>query len=244
MDYKAIVGKINREFEAAVRANSRMAALYKKTLAGDLTYLEAQEFAGMTGEFVGKILHNNLAELFPDGIISEEDLIALLPEPLRKNYDFVSLAAEAAQNTVNKQAGVGLKAIVPDFDMDRVSGLAKEVALTGLADSKTLIKQIQNLSLSTVDEAIRENVRAHERAGLGVTVTRKYDGIGVRMRTQTCQWCLSRAGTYTSYADALASGAFQRHPGCGCTIVYSSKKSTTVQTDWTQNKWEEVGRRR
>ena len=42
------------------------------------------------------------------------------------------------------------------------------------------------------------------------------------------------------YSEAYAKGAFQRHPGCGCELIYKVGKRTQRQSDWTRNKWEDV----
>ena len=83
---------------------------------------------------------------------------------------------------------------------------------------------------------MRMNASAHESAGLRVTVTRVYDGVGLS-NGRTCQWCLDRFGEDMTYQEAYDKGAFQRHPGCGCELYYKTGKRVQRQTDWTKNKW-------
>ena len=42
------------------------------------------------------------------------------------------------------------------------------------------------------------------------------------------------------YTEAYAKKAFQRHPGCGCELLYSVGKRTQRQTNWSANTWEVV----
>ena len=84
--------------------------------------------------------------------------------------------------------------------------------------------------LKSSDDSMRENAGAAEKAGLEVRVTRTYDGVGLSGGRE-CQWCLDRCGENMTLQEAYAKGAFQRHPGCGCEIEYTSAKGVkTVQT--------------
>lgn len=90
-------------------------------------------------------------------------------------------------------------------------------------------KEIETGALRPSDESIKENASAAERAGLEVRVTRIYDGVGLSGGRE-CQWCISRCGKDMTLDEAYEKGAFQRHPGCGCEIEYTSAKGiTTVQ---------------
>ena len=71
-----------------------------------------------------------------------------------------------------------------------------------------------------------------DRAGLEIRVTRVYDGVGLS-RGRRCQWCLERCGNEMTLAEAYKKGAFQRHPGCGCEISYTSKKGVTRTQSWS-----------
>ncbi len=76
------------------------------------------------------------------------------------------------------------------------------------------------------DDALKENADFAEKAGLEVRVTRVYDGVGLSNKRQ-CQWCLERCGRNMTLTEAYEKGAFQRHPGCGCEVEITTKKSET-----------------
>ena len=80
-------------------------------------------------------------------------------------------------------------------------------------------------SRKSVDDSLKYNADNASGAGLEVRVTRIYDGVGVNHGKSECQWCLDRCGEDMPLETAYEIGAFQRHPGCGCTIEYTSKKS-------------------
>lgn len=245
MDKAGIGKKIEGDLALAVKTNKEVARLYSKAIDGVMTYDEAGRFASMLGEEIGGIIFNNLSDAFPTGVVVAEDIMELIPSALRGEYSYVTRAIEAAQTTINKKAKVGLKAIVPDFDIERATGIAEEVAKAEAlsAVQKTLPQMTENLSRHAVDRAIMENMKAHNNLGLETTVIREYDDVGLHDGKDDCKFCLERAGTWT-YKEAKANDVFRRHPGCECKITYISKRSTQVQTNWRQNMWEEVGQRR
>lgn len=90
--------------------------------------------------------------------------------------------------------------------------------------------QTENMFAHTVDQSQKENAEFMEKSGLEVRVTRVYDGVGLSGGRE-CKWCLSRCGENMTLSEAYAKGAFQRHTGCGCEILYTSSKGiTTSQT--------------
>lgn len=95
---------------------------------------------------------------------------------------------------------------------------------------------IENLittdSAKIVDDSLKGNAEFADRAGLEIRVTRVYDGVGLSNGRQ-CQWCLERCGNDMTLAEAYEKGAFQRHPGCGCEISYTSKKGVTRTQSWS-----------
>lgn len=243
MNIAELSAKISNEFDVAIKAVPGFADMFSKTASG-VTYAEAEQFARVSGQTIGNILFRNMKEAFPDGVISLEDAMQLIPPALRDNYAYVEQVTKFAQETLNKNAGIGLKPVVPKYNPDRAAGLATEVANAEnfIETEELFIKQVENASMSIVDKFVRENANAHRRAGLDVVVVRKYDGVGLSNK-RICMWCKRRSGRW-DYDDAVDNGVFERHPGCGCEIAYITGKSVQIQTDWTQNAWEEVGRRR
>lgn len=93
-----------------------------------------------------------------------------------------------------------------------------------------LKNEIVTNALETSDQSMEKNASAAENAGLEVRVTRTYDDVGLSGGRE-CQWCKDRECTNVTLDEAYRIGAFQRHPGCGCEIEYTSAKGvTTVQT--------------
>ena len=240
-----LLAKSIRQFNTKISNNKKAQAIYKKAADGIATYKDAQAFASITGKSLADVLVNALTEA---GEITEEDALALIPGLLRANHERVIPVINAAQRKVCEEAGVGLQPADIYFDTQRANGLAthiRELVSNDMYEVKDFAGNIEiltdNFSLATVDNGVKYNARVHENAGLDAVITRVYDGVGIHDGKDTCEWCISRAGTW-SYADANANGVFERHPGCGCTITYTTKKGTDVQTDWTTNTWTRIRR--
>lgn len=238
MDYAESLKNIKSTYTKAMNADSRAAAIVKK--AGK-TYKDASKYASISGRHLGDALIDELVTLFPDGIVTEADLMALVPGALRNNYPEIARLVRLAQAAANEEAGIGLNPLVAAFDLERAQGLAKELAdrsegLTGFTDK--LVSQVENFSRGTVDESQRLNMEAHNGAGLETKVIRIYDGVGLHDGKQPCAWCLERAGEW-SYSEAIEHGVFERHPGCECDISIVSSRGTRYQSDWRRNQWAE-----
>ena len=107
-------------------------------------------------------------------------------------------------------------------------------------DYDKLRKVLEAMPMKFADDSLKKNASAAQNVGLEVRVTRIYDGIGVHDRKDECQWCLSRCGKDMPLSEAYAKGTFERHPGCGCEVLYVVGKRVQRQSDWTRNEWEDV----
>lgn len=231
--------KIESEFKTAMKYDKAIASLYAKVSAGTATYQEAGQFASISGQHIGTILANSIETTYPEGITLEEAM-ELVPPPLRTNHEYVTGVTRRIQKTLNDKAGVGLNPIVPEMDAEASTELAREVA-EGISKEQ-LLKECENISRKTVDRSAQQNAEAHSDAGLRVLVTREYDDVGVHNRTEPCLWCMERCGVDMPYREAYSMGAFERHPGCGCIITYTSLKGVTTRQKRAGGNWEEVSK--
>lgn len=108
--------------------------------------------------------------------------------------------------------------------------------------TKTAKRVCKTASRKSVDKTTRQNASNASNVGLGVRVTRIYDGIGLS-KGRECQWCLDRCGENMTLQEAYKKRSFERHPGCGCELLYTTAKGTQRQTDWRSNTWEIVQNR-
>lgn len=245
MDTAGISKKIDEDLASAVKNVEGVSELYEKAVKGAISYDEAGRFASMLGEEIGGVIFRRISENFPDGGVPPDAIMAVIPQALRNSHSFVTRVIRAAQEYINKKAGLGINALVPEFDANRAEGIAKTVAEAKVFSEveNTLPQLTEAFSRHVVDQSIMINAAAHNSLGLETTVIREYSDVGLHKKGDDCDFCLERVGTWT-YREAKANDVFRRHKGCKCKITYETKRSTQVQTDWTQNKWKDVGKRR
>jgi hypothetical protein len=154
-----------------------------------------------------------------------EDALAIIPEALRTNYDYVTSYMTRLQTKLDQKAKIGLKPLTAPFDADRAAGLAEAATVS----SPDLLKsQIMNFSMHTVDESMQMTAESRNNDGLEVLVSRKYDDVGVHNRKDPCQWCIDRECDQIPYQEAYEMGVFERHDGCECLITYTNERGDTT----------------
>ena len=211
--------------EAAHEKSQEISRISKTIADGAGTYADVERLASLTGKSTGKVLADALVEKAVDGKVTEEVAKAILSKPLEGNYEAIAEACQQAQEALNRKAGLGLKAVKPEFPRSRINGLVTEV--TGKDDMNnfagTLVQQVENLSLSTVDDSVRVNAAAHSRAGLYPKIKRISDG-------KCCKWCSALAGTYDYYdVNDTGNDVFRRHNNCRCQILYDPGDGARMQ---------------
>ena len=184
-------------------------------LIGEYTYDQAYDFNISFSDLLVKTAH----ELFPES--SKEVLNVLNNQNIVKNF-FSQIDAKInhAQQAMNSAAGVGLKTVKVKAPKQLI--VNEQATDNILSDIKRYTTALEVTGRDHIDIAQRANAKFHDGAGMDVTVTRIYDGVGINHREDRCEFCLSRCGTNVPYKQAVAIGMFDRHDGCGCKIVYTS----------------------
>ncbi len=217
----ADVNQILRAYGKQLRKNVRLNHLAEN--AWD--YKDAHDFASKAAELLCDVL-----KLYMDpATVTYDDAVQIFTAVMKKNHEEVARVCAKAQNDMYKKAGVGLKALTPDFNADKARGLATVVTDTEEITDDYIRTLIKNISLAVVDDSIRVNAAAATNLGLAVHITRTYDDVGLHNGKDVCQWCMDRVGDWTDYGEAFRAGAFERHPGCGCMIEYHVGKTHTWQ---------------
>ena len=217
----ADVNQILRAYGKQLRKNVRLNHLAENAW----NYKDAHDFAGKAAELLCDVL-----KLYMDpATVTYDDAVQIFTAVMKKNHEEVARVCAKAQNDMYKKAGVGLKALTPDFNADKARGLATVVTDTEEITDDYIRTLIKNNSLAVVDDSIRVNAAAATNLGLTVHITRTYDDVGLHNGKDVCQWCMDRVGDWTDYGEAFRAGAFERHPGCGCMIEYHVGKTHTWQ---------------
>ena len=218
---------IEKEFKAAVDGDPKCQKLWKTIREGKGNYKTANKLAQQIGKDLGKTLVNHA----PYEDINEWDLIDLLPKSLGLDHQMVADACREVQENMNKKAGLGIKFQEPKFDMDRVTGLIKELedhpVFTDI--EKSFMDQLVNFSENVVDESIRDNAAIMAKSGIRTMVIRQAE-------FKACEWCQEVAGSY-DYNDVKDKGndVWRRHENCHCTIDYITEKTSGFYTERVYN---------
>lgn len=210
-----LLARIEQEFEKRVKSDSLLADLAAKLEAGTATHTEAYEYAGRVGEILTDAYQHNIASSsLPDGKLWYNIANRVITPTMKNNYDIISKYVTDVQTSLNKAAGIGIKALPPDMDVsDKILGIVNRVSgEESYDDIKWILQEpVKTFGRNVVDSSIRTNVEFQGKAGLTPKIVRKTSG-------SCCKWCTALAGTYT-YPD-VPRDVYRRHDNCRCTVNF------------------------
>ena len=216
---------IQDDFQSQFDKSKTIQSLYAKIRDGTATYDEANDFAIETGKLLSASFQKNLSEdILPDGKMYYNIANRILNATLTNNHRLITEVTTQIQTSLNKSAGIGLKAIVPSVNESRIKGLINKVAsATEFSTVAWLFDEpVINFSQSIVDDAIRANAEFQYKSGLSPKIVRREVG-------NCCDWCKAVVGSY-EYPD-VPEGIYKRHRYCRCTVAYEvGKYATDVHT--------------
>lgn len=219
-----------RIYRNSMGSNKKVAGFYAKLRDGTATYRDMQLVSSISGDVVSKLLEDT----FPNGIPPDAPAMLIGPAIREECLELLD-DAKSVQRLVNRRNGIGLNPVDVALNEQRLDGLVSHISETGIIEeTKNLIK---NFAQSQVDDTMHANAKFQNDSGLEVTVSRDYDGVG--LKEGACLWCLDRVGSNVPYAEAKDRGMFERHAGCGCILDYNAGRRRMRQADWTRNAWKD-----
>lgn len=213
-----LLKRIQEDFQTNFDKSKVISGLYAKVRDGTATYVEANDFAIEAGQILADAYQNNLSsEVLPDGRMYYNIAQRIINPTMQNNYHLVTEVTDDVQRSLNESAGLGIKAITPELNQDRIDGIINRVSSEDVFDDVAWIlgETMVNFSQSIVDDAIRENAQFHADAGLQPKIVRKLMG-------GCCEWCRAVAGTY-AYPD-VPRDVYRRHQRCRCTVDYNPRE--------------------
>ena len=214
-----LLEKIQKEFHENFSKSDKIKALEAKVRDGTATYIEAQRYAEETGEILAQVLEKHITkEALPDGRMYYNIAQRILQPTLGENHKLITNITTEVQNTLNKKAGLGIKAIVPEFNQERIDGLVNHLdhAETFEEISRTLDEPIKQHAMSVVSDAIEANAKFQYDAGLQPKIVREAEH-------KCCEWCERLKGAFR-YPDEVPADVYRRHDRCRCTVDYMVNK--------------------
>lgn len=213
-----LLKKIQDDFKNKFDNSKIIRELYRKVEQGNATYKEANEFAIEVGELLSGSFKKNLSSsVLPDGRMYYNIADRIIRDTLGNNYELVADISAKIQEILNKKAGIGIKAIKPKINEDKVRGIVDIVSGKEKYDdiAYMLGEPVVNFSQSVVNDAVRENADFQYKAGLSPKIMRTSTG-------KCCEWCDKLAGIYDYEAVSdTGNNVFRRHKYCRCLVEYA-----------------------
>lgn len=208
--------QIEKRFRASVEEDDEIAQILKKIEKRTATHMESQRYAIRIGKHSAESLQDILVpEVLPDGKMYYNIAERTIRPAMELNREMILQTSTEIQEILNANAGIGMKAVEPDANEDRIEGIINRTCAEENFDSiKWILKApIEAFAQSIVDDFIHANAEAQYRAGLHPKITRTLRGKG-------CKKCRELAGTY-DYPDGLPEeNVFMRHDNCKCLVTY------------------------
>lgn len=227
--------KIKKEFDRKISDSKKLNALSEKLAKGTATYKEAHEFAIESGGILSQVFQNNISSsVLPDGRLYYNIADRIIRPMMGDLYEGVADYSKEVQTLLNKQHKIGIKAIKPELNEDKVQGIVDITSGKERFDdiAYMLGDPLINFAQTIVDDAVRANADFQYKAGLSPKIIRTSTG-------KCCKWCDNLAGVY-EYEEVSDTGndVFRRHKHCKCLVEYegSDGKRTNVHTKKTENK--------
>ncbi len=229
-----LIETIKAEFQRKIAGSSKIKALEMKIRNKTASYRDAQEYAVKVSELMSEVLLSNLsADMLPDGKMYYNIAQRVMQESLGQNgtYGEISRYCFDVQEILNQDAAIGIKAVTPELNQDRIDGIVDIVSGKDDFDKiKYMLKEpLVNFGQSIVDEAVRSNADFQFKAGLSPKIVRISTG-------HCCEWCDKLTGTY-EYSNVRKTGSdiWKRHKNCKCLVEYhpgNGKKQNAHTKIW------------
>lgn len=217
----SLLEKITNHFNNSLKTDKKYLRIIKRIENKKLSWDLANDYSIRLGELLSNSLTTFITpDSLPNGRFYYNIANEILTTTLTRNQSMIADVAEIVQAFQNERAGIGIKALRPTLDSDRIKGFIDKVSnAEDFASVDWVLKEpIVNYSQSVVDDAIKQNARFQAKAGLRVNVEREAEA-------HACAWCRALSGTYNvNESFEIPHEVFQRHENCRCKVTYNSVK--------------------
>lgn len=204
-------------FGTKLRGNEKLAKLADKLQNGTAAYADAYEYALEVGTALSDTFGEELSsDVLPDGKMYFNIANRVVRDPLTRAYRLIADECEGVQEKLNTAAGIGLKALRPDYPENRIKGFIDRLSSEPDYDkvSWMLKEPVKTFSESIVDDSVKKNADFHYKAGLSPQIIRT-------AAAGCCEWCAAVEGTYP-YPN-VPKDIYRRHNFCRCQVEYDPK---------------------
>lgn len=215
--------QLSEYFDEKVLSDETLNKIYALIKDNKGNYSLANDFALKLGDILSETFQVNLSSsVLPDGKMYYNIANRTIEPLMKQNYELTSSVCVDVQATLNANAGIGIKAIKPELNEDRILQIIEKLSNEPeFDDIKWILDEpIVNFTQSIVDDSVKANAKFQYDSGLSPKVKRTVVG-------NCCKWCKSLAGTY-DYDEVSETGndVWRRHRFCRCTVTYVSESGT------------------
>lgn len=210
----SLLDAIRKSFAEIIGGSTKIEELYQLIHGGGATYADVEEYAYYVGEALSQAFGRHLSSsALPDGRMYFNIADRVLRPLLEEDHSMVADAALQVQTSLNRAAGIGIKAQTVPVNDDRIYGIVNKVANAENFDDIAwmLDEPVKNFSQAVVDDTLKANFNFQGKSGLRPRIIRKAE-------PKCCEWCSNLAGEY-DYPD-VPDDVYRRHERCRCTVDY------------------------
>lgn len=219
---------IQQRYRERINESDILNEIGKCVADGNITYENANEAAQEVGKILSETYRECLsAEMLPDGKMYYNIADRVIGNTMTEAHDYISDITERAQNIANEHVGIGLKAVRPEMNQDRIDGIVNRVSNADNYDDIAWILDapVRTFCQSIVDDFVKANAEFQGKSGLKPKIIRKTSG-------KCCEWCSRLAGAYM-YPD-VPKDVYRRHNNCNCTVEYDPGSGKKYQDVWSK----------
>lgn len=122
------------EYGKALMKNPTIRKLGQKVDSGTITAAEMNRLCGEYGKMAGRCIGDQLLAEYPNGHVSEDDVRVVVSPVLRQMHKLISEVTMKMINAQYEKAGIGIKAVVPEYNVQRENELVKELSRRSFED--------------------------------------------------------------------------------------------------------------
>lgn len=217
---------VRDEFSRLFERDNTIEQIFKRIRRGTATHEDSSVFANQIGDILKKALKS------VDVSDADIDYLSynILGNCLNQNYRLTTLVAESVQNILLDASGLGVNAIVPGINKNRIAGLQTLISNADTTEQVEAVlgEPVVNFTQYCVDYFVKKNAEFNKQIGMDPIVARKYEGQHYdphrEPHMQDCQYCKELAGEWAYGEEPL--DVFKRHEGCRCTVAYFPNKKS------------------
>ncbi len=211
-----LLEEIQKLFKKNFDSNKRIGSLLNLSEEGKATYEDAQDFAYEVGNILADVFKDKISsDILPDGRMFYNIAKRILEPTLENNHHIAADYAVKVQDSINKKAKIGIKAVESELNKDKIDGLVDIVSEKEYDKVAYMLDEpVVNFTQTVVDDTVKANAKFHYEAGLSPKIRRISTG-------KCCEWCNRLAGIY-NYKDVANTGndVFRRHKNCRCVVEF------------------------